>query len=165
MLVIGIDPGTASTGYGLIRQVSNGQLQLIDYGLISTAAGQPLATRLLDLYAALTEVLKKFQPDFAAVENLYFQRNVSTALMVGQARGVAMLTLAMADIPVDEYTPSEVKLAVSGYGSADKQQMQAMVKALLTMDHIPKPDDAADALAVAICHCHSYKIRHLEEGE
>jgi crossover junction endodeoxyribonuclease RuvC len=165
MLVIGIDPGTASTGYGLIRQLSNGQLQLIDYGLISTAAGQPLPTRLLDLYAALKDVLKKFQPDFAAVEKLYFQRNVSTALMVGQARGVALLTLAMADIPVDEYTPSEVKLAVSGYGNADKQQMQAMVKALLTMDHIPKPDDAADALAVAICHCHSHKIRHLEEGE
>jgi crossover junction endodeoxyribonuclease RuvC len=165
MLVIGIDPGTASTGYGLIRQLSNGQLQLIDYGLISTAAGQPLSTRLLDLYTSLTDVLKKYQPDFAAVEKLFFQRNVSTALMVGQARGVAMLTMAIADIPVDEYTPSEVKLAVSGYGNADKQQMQAMVKTLLTMDHLPKPDDAADALAVAICHCHSQKIRHLEEGE
>lgn len=165
MLVIGIDPGTASTGYGLIRQRSDGQLHLVDYGLISTAAGQPLPSRLLDLYTSLTDVLKNFKPDSAAVEKLFFQRNVSTALMVGQARGVAMLALAMANLSIDEYTPSEVKLAVSGYGNADKQQMQAMVKALLVMDHLPKPDDAADALAVAICHCHSHKIRHLEDGE
>ena len=165
MLVIGIDPGTASTGYGLIRQLSNGQLNLIDYGMISTAAGQPLPSRLLDLFASLTDVIKNYQPDSAAVEKLYFQRNVSTALMVGQARGVAMLALAMADISIDEYTPSEVKLAVSGYGNADKQQMQAMVKALLEMDHVPKPDDAADALAVAICHCHSHKIRQLQDVE
>jgi crossover junction endodeoxyribonuclease RuvC len=165
MLVIGIDPGTASTGYGLIHQRNDSHLQLIDYGLISTAAGQPLPSRLLDLYTSLTEVLKHFKPDSAAVEKLFFQRNVSTALMVGQARGVALLALAMANVSIDEYTPSEVKLAVSGYGNADKQQMQAMVKALLVMDHVPKPDDAADALAVAICHCHSHKIRHLEDGE
>jgi crossover junction endodeoxyribonuclease RuvC len=163
MLVIGIDPGTASTGYGLIRQLSNGQLQLVDYGMISTAAGQPLPARLLDLYTNLMDVLDKYKPDSAAVETLFFQRNVSTALMVGQARGVAMLALAMVNIAVDEYSPSEVKLAVSGYGNADKQQMQAMVKALLSMDRLPKPDDAADALAVAICHCHSNKIRHLED--
>jgi crossover junction endodeoxyribonuclease RuvC len=163
MLVIGIDPGTASTGYGLIRQLSNGQLQLVDYGMISTAAGQPLPARLLDLYTNLMDVLDKYKPDSAAVETLFFQRNVSTALMVGQARGVAMLALAMVNIAVDDYSPSEVKLAVSGYGNADKQQMQAMVKALLSMDRLPKPDDAADALAVAICHCHSNKIRHLED--
>jgi crossover junction endodeoxyribonuclease RuvC len=161
MLVIGIDPGTASTGYGLIRQLSNGQLDLVDYGLISTAAGQPLPARLLNLYSSLMDVLKDHEPDSAAVEKLFFQRNVSTALMVGQARGVAMLSLAMANVSVDEYTPSEIKLAVSGYGNAGKQQMQAMVKALLAMDHLPKPDDAADALAVAICHCHSHKLRHL----
>jgi crossover junction endodeoxyribonuclease RuvC len=163
MLVIGIDPGTASTGYGLIRQLSNGQLNLVDYGVISTAAGQPLPTRLLNLYSSLMDVLDKFKPDYAAVEKLFFQRNVSTALMVGQARGVAILALAMVNVAVDEYSPSEVKLAVSGYGNADKKQMQAMVKALLVMDHIPTPDDAADALAVAICHCHSHKIRHLED--
>jgi crossover junction endodeoxyribonuclease RuvC len=163
MLVIGIDPGTASTGYGLIRQLSNGQLHLVDYGMISTAAGQPLPARLLDLYSSLMDVLNEYEPDSAAVETLFFQRNVSTALMVGQARGVALLALAMANVAVDEYSPSEVKLAVSGYGNADKQQMQAMVKALLAMDHIPKPDDAADALAVAICHCHSHKIRRLED--
>jgi crossover junction endodeoxyribonuclease RuvC len=117
----------------------------------------------LDLYSSLMDVLNEYEPDSAAVETLFFQRNVSTALMVGQARGVALLALAMVNVAVDEYSPSEVKLAVSGYGNADKQQMQAMVKALLAMDHIPKPDDAADALAVAICHCHSHKIRRLED--
>jgi crossover junction endodeoxyribonuclease RuvC len=161
MLVIGIDPGTASTGYGLIRQQSDGQLALVDYGMISTAAGQPMPIRLLDLYSNLMHILQDYKPDSAAVETLFFQRNVSTALMVGQARGVALLALAMANVSVDEYTPSEVKLAVSGYGNADKQQMQAMVKTLLTLDHLPKPDDAADALAVAICHCHSHKMRRL----
>lgn len=164
MLVIGIDPGTASTGYGLIRQFSNGQLDLVDYGLISTAAGQPLPARLLDLYSTLMEVLEVHNPDSAAVEKLFFQRNISTALSVGQARGVALLTLAMAKVKVNEYTPSEVKLAISGYGNADKHQIQAMVKAILQMDHLPKPDDAADALAVAICHCHSHKMHQLGEG-
>ena len=163
MLVIGIDPGIASTGYGLIRQSSKDQLELVDYGLISTAAGQPLHVRLLDLYTELLHVLEEYQPDSAAVEQIFFQRNVKTALMVGQARGVALLSLAKIDIPMDEYTPSEIKLAVSGYGNADKAQMQTMVKALLKMDHIPKPDDAADALAVGICHCHSRKIRRLGE--
>ncbi len=164
MLVIGIDPGTASTGYGLVRLLSNSQLDLVDYGMISTAAGQPLPARLLDLYSSLMDVLKNYKPDSAAVETLFFQRNVKTALMVGQARGVAMLALAVANVSVDEYTPSEVKLAVSGYGNADKQQMQSMVKTLLAMDHLPKPDDAADALAVAICHCHSHKIKRLGDG-
>jgi crossover junction endodeoxyribonuclease RuvC len=163
MLVIGIDPGTASTGYGLIRQSQNDQLELVDYGLISTAAGQSMPTRLLDLYSALSDVLERYQPDSAAVEQIFFQRNVKTALIVGQARGVALLSLAKMDVTVDEYTPSEIKLAVSGYGNADKIQMQTMVKALLKMDHLPKPDDAADALAVAICHYQSYKIRHLGE--
>jgi crossover junction endodeoxyribonuclease RuvC len=163
MLVIGIDPGTASTGYGLIRQSQNNQLELVDYGLISTAAGRPMPARLLDIYSALSDVLERYQPDSAAVEQIFFQRNVKTALMVGQARGVALLSLAKMEVTVDEYTPSEIKLAVSGYGNADKNQMQTMVKALLKMDHLPKPDDAADALAVAICHCHSYKLRHLGE--
>ena len=161
MLVIGIDPGIASTGYGLINQSSNDQLDLVDYGLISTAAGQLMPTRLLDLYSALSDVLEQHKPDTAAVEQIFFQRNVKTALVVGQARGVTLLSLAKINIPVDEYTPSAIKLAVSGYGNADKAQMQTMVKALLRMDHLPQPDDAADALAVAICHCHSQKIRHL----
>ncbi len=165
MLVIGIDPGTASTGYGIIRQHSSGQLDLVDYGIISTAAGHPMPARLLDLYRALNAILTKRCPDTAAIEKIYFQRNVSTAISVGQARGVALLVLAQQNITIDEYAPREVKLAVSGYGDADKRQMQAMVKALLHMDSLPTPDDAADALAVAICHCHSQKMRRLEEQQ
>ncbi|NIM93720.1 MAG: crossover junction endodeoxyribonuclease RuvC [Anaerolineales bacterium] len=161
MLVIGVDPGTASTGYGLLRQHRDGQLDLIDFGMISTTAGKPMATRLLDLYQVLTEIIDNFQPDAAAVEKLYFQRNVSTAITVGQARGVAMLALAQVGIPIEEYSPKEIKVAVTGYGNADKGQMQSMVKVLLRMEDIPKPDDAADALAVAICHCHSQKLRSL----
>jgi crossover junction endodeoxyribonuclease RuvC len=164
MLVIGIDPGTASTGYGLIHQHSNGRLDLVKYGLISTAAGHPLAVRLLDLFTALNDILERHKPDEAAVEKLYFQRNVSTAISVGQARGVVLLALALADISVEEYNPREIKLAVSGYGNADKHQMQAMVKVLMHMDDVPKPDDAADALAIAICHCHSKKMRRLKDG-
>jgi crossover junction endodeoxyribonuclease RuvC len=165
MLVIGIDPGTASTGYGLIHQLSNGQLEPISYGLISTAAGEPMSTRLLSLFSELTAVITEFKPDSAAIEKLYFQRNVSTAISVGQARGVAMLAFAQAGIDIEEYSPNEIKLAVSGYGGADKRQIQAMVKILLNMKEIPKPDDAADALAVAICHCHSSKMREIRGQE
>jgi crossover junction endodeoxyribonuclease RuvC len=161
MLVIGIDPGTASTGYGLIRQLSNGQLELIHYGLIATKAGVPMASRLMSLYSDLTSVVSEFNPDAAAIEKLYFQRNVTTAISVGQARGVAMLAFAQAGIEIEEYSPNEIKLAVSGYGAADKRQVQAMVKILLSMEKEPKPDDAADALAVAICHCHSSKMRNI----
>jgi len=161
MLVIGIDPGTASTGYGLVRQHPNSQLELIAYGLISTAAEKPSSIRLLDLFSELSVVLDEFNPDEAAIEKLYFQRNVSTAISVGQARGVSMLVFAQAGLAVEEYSPSEVKLAVSGYGGADKRQVQSMVKALLKMEEIPKPDDAADALAVAICHCHSSVMRKI----
>jgi crossover junction endodeoxyribonuclease RuvC len=161
MLVIGIDPGTASTGYGLVRQLPNSQLELITYGLISTTAEKPSAMRLLDLFSELSVVLDEFKPDEAAIEKLYFQRNVSTAISVGQARGVSMLVFAQAGLAVEEYSPSEVKLAVSGYGGADKRQVQSMVKALLKMEEIPKPDDAADALAVAICHCHSNVMRKI----
>jgi crossover junction endodeoxyribonuclease RuvC len=161
MLVIGIDPGTASTGYGLIRQLPNGQLELINYGLISTKSGVPMASRLMRLFSELTTVLAEFNPEAAAIEKLYFQRNVSTAISVGQARGVAMLAFAQAGIEIEEYSPNEIKLAVSGYGGADKRQVQAMVKTLLSMKEEPKPDDAADALAVAICHCHSSKMRNI----
>lgn len=120
-----------------------------------------MPSRLLSLFSELSAVLKEFKPDTASIEKLYFQRNVSTALSVGQARGVAMLALAQAGIEIEEYSPKEVKLAVSGYGDADKRQVQIMVKTLLGMNDVPKPDDAADALAVAICHCHSSKMRDL----
>jgi crossover junction endodeoxyribonuclease RuvC len=117
--------------------------------------------RLLELHDRLTELLALHTPDTAAVESLFFQKNVRTAITVGQARGVILLTLARGGVPVSEYTPQEIKQAVTGYGGAEKRQVQAMVRALLELQETPKPDDAADALAVAICHAHSYKIAHL----
>ena len=162
MVVLGIDPGTATTGYGFVREVPEG-IQLVKYGVLSTPAGMPMEKRLLTLYVALSELLAAITPVSAAVEKLFFQRNVSTAMTVGQARGVALLSLAQAGIPVGEYTPLEIKQAVVGYGGADKNQVQQMVKALLNLDRIPQPDDAADALAVAICHLHSMRMKSLFE--
>jgi crossover junction endodeoxyribonuclease RuvC len=158
MLVIGIDPGTASTGFGLVEQADDGGLSCVEAGVLSTPAGQPMGERLQALYSQLKELLLLYRPDSAAVEKLFFQKNVTTALSVGQARGVALLALAEARLEVSEYTPREIKLAVTGYGAADKGQVQRMVQALLGMPELPRPDDAADALAVAICHMHSRGI-------
>lgn len=160
MLVIGIDPGTAITGYGLVRDTAD-SLEVVAYGVIQTPAGMPLPQRLLLLHQDLQRLLLLHRPQSGAVEKLFFQRNVTTAMSVGQARGVAMLALAEANLTIEEYTPLEVKQAVAGYGNADKAQMQYMVRALLNLDEIPRPDDAADALAVAICHLHSARIRQL----
>ncbi|GAB4401290.1 MAG: crossover junction endodeoxyribonuclease RuvC [Anaerolineales bacterium] len=160
MLVIGIDPGTAITGYGLVRDTAE-SLELVAYGVIQTPAGMPLPQRLLLLHQELQRILLLHRPESGAVEKLFFQRNVTTAMSVGQARGVAMLALAEANLTIQEYTPLEVKQAVAGYGNADKTQMQYMVRALLNLDEIPRPDDAADALAVAICHLHSARVRQL----
>jgi len=165
MLVLGIDPGTALTGYGLVRQEKDGTLVLVDYGAISTPAKMAMAERLKILYEELTGLITLHRPDAGAVEKLFYQRNVSTAMTVGQGRGVAVLALAQANLDVDEYTPGEVKQAVCGYGGADKQQVQRMVKALLRMETLPQPDDAADALAVAICSLHMLQSRkRIEEG-
>jgi crossover junction endodeoxyribonuclease RuvC len=161
MLVIGIDPGTATTGYGLVREGEDGSLAMVEYGAILTPAGAPMAERLLQLHIRLKEILALHRPQSGAVEKLFFQRNVTNALSVGQARGVALLALAEAGLPVGEYTPMEVKQAVAGYGGADKNQVQQMVRALLGLEELPKPDDAADALAVAICHVHSARMRAL----
>lgn len=163
MKVLGIDPGTGITGYGLIEE-DNAGLAVIDFGTIQTAAGLAMPERLLILYEKLNEVILLHQPDSAAVEKLFFQKNVRTALSVGQARGVILLCLARANIPIGEYTPLEVKQAVAGYGGAEKLQVQLMVKALLNLEQNPKPDDAADALAVAICHLHSGRLKMLEDG-
>ena len=159
MLVIGIDPGTAITGYGLVRQVGAGQLEAVDWGVILTPAKTAMAQRLDQIYEGLNAVLQEHQPTSAAVEALFFQKNVRTAMSVGQARGVALLALQQAGLAIEDYSPNEIKQAVSGYGSADKRQVQTMVKTLLDLKEIPKPDDAADALAVAICHLHSEKTR------
>ena len=151
-LVLGIDPGTATTGYGLVRDREDGSLESVEYGIIQTPAGLPDHQRLSLLYNRLTQILLLHRPASCAVEKLFFQRNVSTAITVGQARGVILLAIAEAKLDVFEYTPNEVKQAVAGYGSADKKQVQEMVRVLLNLPDIPKPDDAADALAVAICH-------------
>jgi crossover junction endodeoxyribonuclease RuvC len=163
MLVIGIDPGTASTGYGVVRQGENGRLELVTYGVISTPSDQPMSERLRDLHKELSDLLALHQPDSGAVEKLYYSRNVSTAISVGQARGVSLLAFAQANIPVDEYNPRTVKQSVTGYGGAEKSQIQEMVCSLLGMDALPKPDDAADALAIAICHLHSTETRQRME--
>jgi crossover junction endodeoxyribonuclease RuvC len=165
VLVIGIDPGIATTGYGLVQEAQDGSLHLVAYGVIETPAGLPLPQRLLLLHNQLSALLLLHNPAGGAVEKLFFQRNVRTAMTVGQARGVALLALAQAGLPVAEYTPLEVKQAVVGYGGADKNQVQQMVRALLQLDDIPRPDDAADALAVAICHAHSARFGAYLEKE
>jgi len=162
VLVLGIDPGTAITGYGLVREDEAG-LALVDYGVITTAAGQPLAGRLQAIYQGLAAVAREHQPQVAAVEELFFSRNARTALSVGHARGVALLALADADLTIYEYKPLEVKQAITGYGGAGKQQVQEMVRLLLNLDHVPQPDDAADAVAVAVCHIHSARMTALIE--
>jgi crossover junction endodeoxyribonuclease RuvC len=163
MLIIGIDPGTARTGYGLIRQTSDGTLESVDCGVIETSKSFPLCKRLFRIYQELTGLLSLYHPDCGAVERLFFQHNVKTAISVGEARGVVLMVLAQAEVPVAEYSPNEIKQAVTGYGAASKGQVQAMVKAILNMETTPKPDDAADALAVAICHLHRDQYRQIVE--
>lgn len=152
MLALGIDPGTASTGYGLVRIEADSSLKLVDFGVVRTSSDEPMPERLRKLHQALLGILDEYQPETAGVEKLFFQRNVTNAISVGQARGVALLALAESGVPVGEYTPLEIKQAVVGYGGADKRQVQLMVQRLLAMDEVPSPDDAADGLAVAICH-------------
>jgi crossover junction endodeoxyribonuclease RuvC len=157
MLVLGIDPGTAITGYGLVKGEDD-SLTLVDYGAITTSSDQPLPERLQHIYRELTALIQDRQPTAVAVEELFFSKNVRTALSVGQARGVALLVSANAGLPIHEYTPLQVKQAIAGYGRATKDQVQQMVRMLLALDSVPQPDDAADAIAVAICHIHSAKL-------
>lgn len=162
MRVIGIDPGTATTGYGIVEENGKNELQVVEFGIVSTAAGLPAEMRLLEINQKINEIILLHRPDCGAVEKLFFQRNVTTAIAVGQARGVILLALAQTGLPVNEYTPNEVKQAVTGYGSADKKQVQEMVRTLLNLKDIPKPDDAADALAIAICHIHTCGFQKLQ---
>ncbi len=155
--VLGLDPGTAITGYGIV--CSEGQsLTPVTYGVITTAAGLALPLRLQQLYGQLRELIDTYHPSAAAVEELYFARNARTALAVGHARGVILLALAEAGLAIHSYTPLQVKQAITGYGRADKEQVQQMVRLLLSLEAIPQPDDAADALAVAICDAHSSAV-------
>lgn len=154
MIIIGIDPGTATTGYGIIH-ASGGRLRALEYGTIRTSARQDLPVRLHKIYSEIAALLDQYSPDVMAVEQLFFNRNVTSALLVGQARGVFLLAAAQCGLKVAEYTPPEVKQSVTGDGGADKAQIAFMVRALLGLRETPRPDDAADALAIAICHAHT----------
>jgi crossover junction endodeoxyribonuclease RuvC len=165
MITLGIDPGIAITGFGIVEEKHDGNLHVINFGVIRTSADLSQADRLVYLYQRIKSLILLHKPDMGAVEKLFFERNVRTALNVGQARGVALLVMAESGIKIGEYTPLEVKQAVAGYGGADKNQVQQMVKMILDLKTVPRPDDAADALAVAICHIHSAKIRNLYEND
>jgi crossover junction endodeoxyribonuclease RuvC len=145
----------------VVGEDAQGDVVLVAYGAVETQPGAPMPERLHRLHAEVTALLRQHQPESVAVEQLFFGRNVTTAISVGQARGVVLLAAAQAGLQVYEYKPAEVKQALSGYGNADKRQMQEMVKLLLHLDHIPRPDDAADAVAVAVCHLHSQRLRRL----
>jgi crossover junction endodeoxyribonuclease RuvC len=152
MRILGLDPGTAIVGYGIVEERA-GEVALVTYGALKTTPKDgDTAHRLQLIYRGMNELLAEFSPDSAAVEQLFFGRNITTAINVGQARGVLLLALANAGIPVAEYSPPKIKEAVSGYGNASKEQVQFMVKNLLGLEEIPKPDDAADGLAVALTH-------------
>ena len=162
MLTLGIDPGTATTGYGLIAEKRD-RLFFVHHGVITTTKDDSSQDRLRLIYLELKRIIKEYQPDMIAIEKLFFGTNTKTAISVGQARGMSLLAAAEAKVPIAEYTPLEVKMAVTGYGKADKKQVQQMVKTLLCLKEIPKPDDAADALAIAICHTHSFKMTRLSK--
>lgn len=155
MRILGIDPGFAIVGYGIVDYAGN-RFSTVHYGSIETKAHTPFVNRLLDIYRQITNVISTYQPDAVAIEELFFNTNVTTGIQVGHARGVLMLAAAEQQIPVFEYTPLQVKQATVGYGRADKNQVQQMVKSMLGLPQIPKPDDVADALAIAVCHAHSY---------
>lgn len=158
MLTLGIDPGTATTGFGLVRD-KNDKLRYVDCGCITTTPKETSSRRLARIYHEVKQLILLHKPDVVAVERLYFGENSKTAMEVGQARGIILLAAAEIKVHVTEYTPLEVKLALTGYGKAEKRQVQQMVKILLRLSDIPRPDDAADALAIAVCHHHSHKLK------
>jgi crossover junction endodeoxyribonuclease RuvC len=158
MRVLGIDPGTAATGYGVVEE-REGSLHTVRFGAITSPASLPFAQRLLRIYRELRAVLIEVQPDCAAVEAVFFARNVQSALRLGQARGVALLVLAEAGVEIHEYSALEVKRAVTSFGQAQKDQVQRMVQMLLRLPEAPQPADAADALAIAICHQHAARLQ------
>lgn len=154
MIILGLDPGTATTGYGVIR-LTNFKISCVAYGAIITKPEMAMPQRLQVIYDDLGQIIRQYQPDEVAVEKLFFGRNTTTAITVGQARGVLLLRLAQAGLTIGEYTPMQIKQALVGYGNAEKKQVQYMVQHFLKLPEMPKPDDAADALAIAICHAHS----------
>ncbi len=160
--ILGIDPGTATTGWGVIVE-KKGNCDVVAYGAIETSKNKEGVARLKEIANDLEIIIAKYQPDEVGIEDLFFCNNVTTAIKVAQARGVMLLICSRARLPIGEYTPLQVKQALTGYGKADKTQVQQMVKQFLKLGKIPKPDDAADALAVAICHQNSRKIKGLNK--
>lgn len=160
MIIIGVDPGYAIVGIGVVEYAGN-KFRPIEYGAVTTPAGMATEDRLKKIYDEMTRLIDKHKPDAVAIEELFFNSNQKTAINVAQARGVILVAVRNRNIPIYEYTPLQVKQSVTGYGRADKQQIQQMVKTLLHLNVIPKPDDAADGLALAICHAHSNKINKM----
>jgi crossover junction endodeoxyribonuclease RuvC len=162
MLVLGIDPGTATTGFGFVREEEDGAIVAVHYGVILTKAGVPMPRRLQKLYVDLTDLITQYKPDEAAIEEMFFGKNITAAITVAQGRGVALLAMQNANLLIREYKPAEVKQSIAGYGNAPKPQMQEMVRVLLNLEKIPKPDDAADALAIAMTSLQSSRWERLE---
>ena len=160
MIILGLDPGTATTGYGVIEAKGNKNI-LLGFGCIKTPAHTPLARRLNQIYSGLNQLLDHYQPQQVAIEQLFFNSNTKTAISVAQARGVMVLAVEQRDLPIGEYTPLQVKSSIIGYGRAEKTQIKYMVAKLLKMPQKPISDDAADALAIALCHAHYYHTRGL----
>lgn len=161
MRILGIDPGTAITGYGIVDEHSGGRLSSNCYGAITTPASMAMPERLLTIATELRAIIETEQPDMLSIEQLFFNKNTRTALSVGQARGVVLYVAAEANLPITEFTPAQVKMAVTGHGRAHKQQVQNMVERILGLASTPRPDDTADALAVAICAHHSRGLLHV----
>ncbi len=155
-LTLGIDPGTGTTGYGVVGLTLDGNFELVAYGVIRTPPRTAMHLRLEELFNDLRDLIDEFHPQALAVEKLFFGRNVTTAITVGQARGIVLLAAALAQLEVAEYTPAEIKQAIAGYGNADKRQVQEMVQRILDLEEIPRPDDAADGVAIAVCHLQSF---------
>lgn len=164
MTILGIDPGIAIVGYGVITYEA-GRFGVIDYGAVTTKAGTKLSDRLRNIYEDIHILIERFRPDVCAIEELFFNTNVTTGIAVAHGRGVIMLAATVQNLPVFEYTPLQVKQGVAGYGRADKAQVQRMVKSLLGLPAVPKPDDVSDALAVAICHAHASGYQKLTQTE
>lgn len=161
MIILGIDPGTATTGFGIIRRLPNNKIEHVNHGIISTPAGMLDCHRLQIVSNEMKKLFKKYQPDLISVEKLFFFKNAKTVMNVSQSRGIILLEAANAKVPLFEFTPLQAKMAITGYGRANKKQIQKMVQMILGLEAIPRPDDAADALAMAICCAHSYKFAKL----
>lgn len=160
MRILGIDPGYAILGWGIIDVIGN-RFSVVDYGAVLTDTSMEMPARLQSLYNGLTDIINKYKPEDASIEQLFFNSNAKTAILVGEARGVAVLACANGNLNIAEYTPLQIKQALVGYGRADKKQVQYMVKTMLNLKSVPKPDDTADALAAAICHAHSHGRRDI----